>query len=78
MILVPIQSVGGDPLFFLKKKIYLLDVWGDIYPSRRQKNGEAYVYPLYKIGKITLKSDNTTSGVSYIKYWSYTKDFPKE
>lgn len=63
--------LGGDPFFFLKKRVYLLDCWGKIRFSREWKPGLAYVYPATGIALIALRSDGTTNGVSYINRWSY-------
>lgn len=64
-------SVGGDPFFFLKKRVYLLDYWGEIRFTREWKQGLAYIYACMGVGLVTLKSDGTTRGVSYITRWSY-------
>lgn len=64
-------SVGGDPFFFLKKKVYLLDYWDAIRPTREWKPHLAYIYPCIGVGLVALKSDGTTTGVNYIKRWSY-------
>lgn len=63
--------VGGDPFFFLKKRVYLLDYWGKIRFSREWKPGLAYVYPFTGVGLVSLKNDGTTRGVNYITRWSY-------
>lgn len=79
MWLFPAYMAGSDPLFFLKKKIYLLDRWNDQYSTRinTDTNGVkwAYVYPFSKVGHVILNDDGTTSGeCSYIQQWS-TKRF---
>ena len=72
VILISIAyTVGGDPFFFLKKRVYLLDYWGDIRFTREWKPGLAYIYPWVGVALVNLKSDGTTTGVSYIKRWSY-------
>lgn len=63
--------VGGDPFFFLRKRVYLLDYWGKIRLSRERRPGIAYVYPSVGVGLVILNSDGTTGGVPYIKRWSY-------
>jgi hypothetical protein len=64
-------GVGGDPFYFLRKKVYLLDYWGKIRFSREWKPGLAYIYPYTGIGLVSLKNDGTTGGVNYIMRWSY-------
>lgn len=68
---VSTSIVGGDPFFFLKKKVYLLDRWGEIRFTREWEPGLAYIYPLAGVALVCLKSNGTTSGVSYIERWSY-------
>lgn len=71
---------GGDPLFFLKKRIYLLNHLGEIIKSRehRTKSGAKYFYVFAhsKIGGPNLLNDDGTiqGPSSYIKRWSYDMD----
>jgi hypothetical protein len=69
---------GCDPFYYLKPRVYLLDSWGEIRPSRLYVgHGDkfSYAYPETQVGLLVLNSDGTTSGLSYIEKWSMTGNF---
>jgi hypothetical protein len=72
--------VGGDPFFYLRKKVYLLNHLDEILRTReyKTKSGERYfyVYAHSKVGGPNLMNDDgTIRGPScYINRWSYDRD----
>lgn len=72
-----VLAMGGDISAVFRKRIYLLDVWGEITPSRLGPGlgTIAYRFPYYRIGQIHLQEDGTVTGpTNYIKKWSYNKE----
>lgn len=61
--------------FQIVRGIHLLDRNGEVHPSWERRNpwgANAYVYPILRMGCVTLNEDKTCSGeASYIKKWEY-------
>lgn len=70
-VIVVIQWSTGDLLWFTKKKVYLLDISGDIRETREHSPGEAYSVPGLRYGKTYLLSDGTTRGNRLYTHWAY-------
>ena len=71
-------AAGGDPFYWIGRRIWLIDHQGEVYASRYRvdKNGVAwaYVYPISRTGHVVLLGDGSTSGESfYIDRWSYAR-----
>lgn len=69
--------MGADMWCILRKRIYLLDVWGRITDSRLGPGlgTVAYQHPFIKVGQVHLQNDGTVTGpTSYIKKWSFNKE----
>ncbi len=71
IVTLSIFATTGDLLWFTKKKVYLLDVFGDIKESREHSVGEAYEVPGIRYGKMYLNGDGTTIGNILYTHWAY-------
>lgn len=70
-VIMAIQWSTGDLLWFTKRKVYLLDTFGDIKETREHSAGEAYSIPGLHYGKMYLKPDGTTMGHILYTHWAY-------
>lgn len=70
---------GCDPWFMFRRKVYFRYYDGRIgSEGREHQNGCAYLYGSTMTGLMTIKEDGTTTGLSFITYWSYDPTTLKE